>query len=289
MNAKALLNYAGSLLGALLFVIAMNLIIVPHALYSGTLTGVAQIIEDIILSHTHVQVPENYNITGIALLLLNIPLMIMVLKVHNTGFPFKTILTIVFLTATMALIPIPSEPIIYDALTACIVGGAIAGFGAGFTLRCGGSGGGTDLIGVFCSVKYPNFTVGKVSLIIGFFVYSYALFAYDLNTVIYSAIFTMIYSFVLDHVHYQNIKTSAFIFTTKPEAVQALIIDQLSRGATVWEGKGAYSGKHTHIFVTVVSKYEMPQLKRNVSKADSGAFIIFNNKVGVEGNFQRRL
>ncbi|MCL2421902.1 MAG: YitT family protein [Defluviitaleaceae bacterium] len=285
---KTLPSFIGSLTGALLFVIAINVIIVPHQLYSGTITGVAQMIESILTTYTRLVMPQSFNLTGTILLLLNIPLMILVVKVTGSNFPAKSIVTIIFMTVAMSFVPIPSQPLVYDPLAAAIVGGALAGFGAGFTLRCGGSGGGTDLIGVYCSVKYPNFTVGKVSLFIGAFVYSYSLFFYDLNITIYSALFTVIYAFALDHTHHQNIKTSALIFSSKPDAM-GIIMEQLGRGVTCWEGKGAYSGNHTHIFTTVISKYEVPNLKRIVKEADPRAFIIFSNNVDVTGNFKRKL
>ena len=285
---SALPSYVGSLLGAFMFVIALNVIIVPHQLYSGTLTGVAQIVESLLTSYTSLELPQHFNLTGTVLLLFNIPLMILVLRVTNRSFPVKSIINIVFLTMAMSFVPIPNQPLVYDPLTASIVGGALAGFGAGFTLRCGGSGGGSDLLGVYCSIKYPHFTVGKVALIISIFVYSYSLIRYDLNTTIYSALFTIIYALALDHTHYQNIKTSALIFTTSPDAMQ-VIMEQLGRGVTCWEGKGAYSGQHTHIFTTVISKYEIPNLKRIVNEADPRAFIIFNHKVDVSGNFIRKL
>ena len=285
---KTFMRYCGSLAGALLFVIAINMIIIPHHLYSGTLTGVAQVLEALIVTYTPLEMPVNFNLTGTFLLLFNIPLMMMVVRVTNNGFPTKSIVTIIFMTVAMTFIPVPTEPLVYDPLTAVIVGGLIAGFGAGFTLRCGGSGGGTDLIGVYCSVKYPNFTVGKVSIIIGIFVYSYGLIFHDLNTVIYSALFTTIYALALDHTHHQNIKTSAIIFTTNPSTVHE-VTTKLERGATCWEGKGAYTGKHMHIFAIVISRYEAANLKRVVTAADPGAFIIFNNKVDVSGHFIKKL
>ena len=281
-------SYAGSMLGALLFVIAVNLIIVPHQLYSGTLTGIAQMIESLLLTFAGIRLPEGSNLTGTVLLLLNIPLLILALRVTSKNFLLKSIVTIVFMTLAMSVIPIPTSSLIPDLLTACIVAGALAGFGAGFTLRCGGSGGGTDIIGVYCSVKYPNFTVGKVSVIIGVVVFSYCLIAHDFETVIYSALFTAFYVVALDQTHYQNIKTSALIFTTNPEAVEA-VVHSLGRGATCWEGKGAYTGRHSHIFTTVISKYEVQRLKRIVNEADPHAFIILSNKVDVSGNFERRL
>ena len=284
----AVASYAGSLLGALFFVLALNLIIVPHQLYSGTLTGIAQMIESLLRTFAGLSLPEGSNLTGTALLLLNIPLLVLALRVTSKKFLLKSIVTIVFMTLAMSLVPIPSSPLVSEPLTACLVGGALAGFGAGFTLRCGGSGGGTDIIGIYCSVKYPNFTVGKVSVIIGAIVFSYALIAYDFNTVIYSALFTAFYVVTLDHAHYQNIKTSALIFTSNPEAVHA-VVKGLGRGATCWEGKGAYTGNHSHIFTTVISKYETHRLKRIVVEADPHAFIILNSKVDVSGNFERRL
>ncbi|MCL1863366.1 MAG: YitT family protein [Defluviitaleaceae bacterium] len=283
---KVVSGYAGSLMGALLFAVAINIIIVPHQLYIGTVTGIAQVIESVLANFT--SMPKNFNLTGTILLLLNIPLILLVLSITNRVFPAKTIVTIIFITVAMSFIPIPVEPLVYDPLAASIVGGVLAGFGTGLTLRCGGSGGGSDLIGVYCSIKYPDFTVGRVALIIGVFVYSYCLIVYDLNTVIYSALFTVIYALAVDHAHYQNIKTSALIFTTNPDAVQE-VMNKLQRGATCWEGKGAYSGNHTHIFTTVISKYEAPNLKRIVTAADPHAFIILNNKVDVSGNFVKKL
>ena len=281
-------SYAGSLFGAFLFVVGINMIIIPHQLFSGTLTGVAQVIERLLITHTPIQMPETFNLTGSVLLLMNIPLMLLVLRVTNKSFPVKSIINIIFMNLALSFLPIPETPLIYDTLTACIIGGAIAGFGAGFTLRSGGSGGGSDLIGVYCSIKFPNFTVGKVSLIIGAVVYTYCLIMYDINTVIYSALFTTIYAFVLDHTHHQNIKTSAIIFTTNPDAVQG-VLNQLGRGATCWQGKGAYTGQDTHIIITVVSKYEVSRLKGIIANADPNAFIVFNSKVDVEGNFEKRL
>ncbi|MCL1988892.1 MAG: YitT family protein [Firmicutes bacterium] len=282
------ISYAGCLFGAFLFVISINLIIVPHGLFSGTMTGIAQMVESILVTFAGLQIPEGSNVTGIAVLVLNIPLLVLAQTVTSRVFLYKSIVTITFTSVVMSLMPIPSEPFIHDPLTACIIGGAIAGFGAGFTLRCGGSAGGSDIIGVYCSVKFPNFTVGKIPMIIGSVVFTYAFFVYDVDVVIYSVMFTAFYVVSIDQAHFQNIKTSALIFTHNPAAVQSVVHD-LGRGATCWEGQGAYTGKHSHIFTTVISKYETQRLKNIVHNADPNAFIVFTNKVDVSGNFERRL
>jgi len=163
-TCKNIVSYGKSLTGVFLFAFALNIIIVPHELFSGTITGIAQIIESLITSYAPIQMPESFSLTGPALLMINIPLLTLALRVTNINFLIKNIICVAFVSLSMSFIPIPMEPIIYDLLTASIVGGAIAGFGIGFTLRSGGSGGGSDLVGIYCSVKYPNFTVGRVTL-----------------------------------------------------------------------------------------------------------------------------
>lgn len=288
-NAKnTIISYAGSLFGAFLYSFALNYFVIPHKLYSGTLTGVAQIVEALFVEGLGLTMPAGINLTGIVLLMLNIPLLLMVRPVTKKDFMHKSVVTIVFMTVLLAVLPIPTVPPISDPLTTCIIGGIIAGFGAGFTLRCGGSGGGTDIIGVYCSVKFPGFTVGKISRIIGAAVYLYCLLRYELNTIVYSAIYTVIYGMALDQTHHQNIKTSALIFTTNPASIHD-VLHEMGRGATAWEGRGAYSGQPMHVYMTVISKYEVGQLRRIVKSADPHAFIILNQNVGVTGNYVPRL
>ena len=51
-------------------------------------------------------------------------------------------------------------------LAACLIGGIITGAGIGITLKAGGSGGGIDILGVYFTKKYKNFSVGKLGIII---------------------------------------------------------------------------------------------------------------------------
>ena len=64
---------------------------------------------------------------------------------------------------------------------------------------------------------------------------------------------------------------------------------EMGRGVTCWNGQGAYTGEESKILVTVISKYEINQLKRIVLEKDPKAFIIFNEGLNVTGNFEKRL
>lgn len=288
ISSKEVFNkYIGAVGGALFFAAALNLIVVPLNLYNGGFTGIGQLVRAILINYFHVTFPENFDITGTVFFLINIPLLILAYKELNRDFFVKTIITVTCQSIFLSFIPIPKTPIIKDTLAACVVGGVIMGYAVGVTLRLGSSGGGVDILGVYCAKKYPDFSVGKITLLISFFVFSGCAIMFNLETSIYSIILTAISTVVIDKVHHQNIKTSALIFTKK-DGISQSILHQLNRGVTSWNGHGCYTNEKTYILMTVVSKYEVKKLKKLVHEIDPDAFMIFNDDLGVIGNFEKR-
>ncbi|MDD3173990.1 MAG: YitT family protein [Herbinix sp.] len=283
-----LIQYLGQLFGILLFAGSLNLIIVPLNLYSGNLTGIAQILKTTIIETFHPDLPEGFDLLGIIMFCFNIPLFILAYKKLSKSFFFCTLVCVTIQSIAVSILPIPRELILKDPLTACIIGGMISGYGVGTTLKYGGSGGGTDVLGMYFVQKYPNFSVGKISILLSSIVFLYCAIRYNIETVVYSAIFTFVGAMITDLVHDQNIKTCAMI-CTKAEAVDECILHHLGRGATRWCGEGCYTHEHTYIYMTVISKYEVGKLKRLIHNIDRDAFIIFNNRLGVSGNFIKKL
>ena len=76
---------------------------------------------------------------------------------------------------------------------------------------------------------------------------------------------------------------------TKEKDLEAIIINELNRGVTYWNGKGGYTNEDSLVLVTVISKYEIPQLKKIIHDIDPHAFIVFNDGLSVDGNFEKRL
>ena len=61
------------------------------------------------------------------------------------------------------------------------------------------------------------------------------------------------------------------------------------RGVTCWKGMGAYTRQETEVLVTVVSKSEVEDVKRDILKIDPKAFIIVHEGTTVTGGYQKRL
>ena len=277
-----------SVVGSLLFALGVNLIIVPMSLYNGGFMGIAQLIRTFIVDFLHVPVPAGMDLAGMIYFVMNIPLFYLGYRVLGRAFAVKTLVTVAIQSMFMMIVPIPAEPIIEDYLTACIIGGIVAGTGTGLILRGRSSGGGQDIIGLCCTKRFPNFSVGRINILMNFFVYAICLFLFNIEIVIYSLIYATVLSIAIDRVHIQNINTSVMIFTKKL-GISKAIMEQMGRGVTNWDGEGAYTNKTSYILFVLISKYEVGQIKQIVHSIDPHAFMIFTEGCSVDGNFEKRL
>ncbi|MEJ8735568.1 MULTISPECIES: YitT family protein [Mediterraneibacter] len=273
-------------LGSVMFAFGLNVFITPLSLYNGGFMGISQLIRTFFLQVFHLSFGQT-DIAGIIYLLINLPLIYLAWTMGKNFF-IRSIITILIQTAALTFIPIPIEPIIDDYLTACIIGGIIAGSGSGLILRGGSSGGGQDILGLYFTKKFHSFSVGKMSLLINIFVYGICLVMFNIEIVIYSLIYGVVYSIACDRVHIQNINMSVIIFTKK-EGIPQAIMQQTGRGVTNWDGAGAYTNEHSSILFVVISKHEVSTIKQIVNGIDPNAFMVFNEGCSVSGNFIKRL
>ncbi len=267
-----------------IFALSCNLFIVPFGLYNGGIIGVAQLIRTFLINVLHINV--NFDLTGIANLVINIPLLIISLKVLNKKFVYKTILSVALQTIAFS-ISFVSSPV-RDELASIIVGGAISGFAISQILVYKASGGGNDIIGMFVTLKHPRITVGKYCFYFNCVLYGLCALLFNFEVAIYSIIQAFVYSFMVDRGHLENIDVALMIFT-KNKTVKEMIMKDNRRGVTTWNGKGAYTNIETEVLVSVVSKYEVPELKKKIRMLDKDAFIIVTSVEDVSGGYEKRL
>lgn len=288
-DQKELKKVGIALIGCFLFSLGVNVFTVPIHLYSGGFVGVGQIVRTVLVEYLHLNV-GNIDIAGIIYFLLNVPLFILAYRSLGRHFFWKTLICVGGTTVFMTLIKSPAVPIIEDPLAACFIAGLVSGVGCGIMLRQGASGGGQDILGVYFLKKYAHFSVGKMTLIVNFFVYGVCLLLFDIQIVIYSVIFTMIQSVVIDKVHFQNICIEVTIFTKEKEKeIRRYIQEELGRGTSYWNAKGGYTDQPNTIIYTIISKHELGTLKRKIHEINPEAFVVTKEDVAVEGNFIKRL
>jgi uncharacterized membrane protein len=74
-----------------------------------------------------------------------------------------------------------------------------------------------------------------------------------------------------------------FIITNHPDAVSIAILNDMRRGATIVDGKGAYSGQSHSVLMVALTATEIAQLKALVAQADPKAFVIVSPAQSIYG------
>ena len=272
--------------GAFLYTFGMNYFLIPYGLYSGGGVGIAQVITYLIGKVVDL---DGRNIYGAVYFLTNIPLLLLAWKGVGKSFLFKTIIGSTSISIFASIIPIPATPVVDSVVASVLIAGIITGFGVGLLLVAGGSGGGVDIIGVWAARKFKHASVGKISLGVNAFVYACLLLMFDIEIVIYSLIYMVVFTLMMDRVHYQNITVRLMIFT-KHEGIDQKILKQTGRGVTEWTGVGAYTKEETKILICCINKYEQAEFIDIIHSIDPNAFVIADEGVSVMfGNFEKRL
>ncbi len=94
----------------------------------------------------------------------------------------------------------------------------------------------------------------------------------------------------MDKIHSQNIRVEAIIISKKDSfVIEDKIMKQLNRGITYWRAKGGYTGEEVDVMYTVLSKFEVPTLRRIVYESNPQAFMVIKEGLSVDGNFIKRL
>ncbi len=281
-------NMFTAIVGVIFFASAYRWFLVPAGLYSGGFTGISQLIKLFLTEVLHVAMPETIDITGIIFWCINLPLFFLGYKSIGRKFLCRTVIAVCIQSFLLTAIPAPKEPLFDDMLLNCMIGGALSGWGVGITLRAGGSGGGTDIVGMYCAKNYPDFGVGRLSVMINVCIYLIAAVRYDMEVAAYSMVFSIMAGIMVDRVHDQNIKLSAFIVTRNKELGE-MINRTISRGVTSWNGWGEYSRSEEVVHMVVVNKYEMHALKKLIRQKDPQAFVQIMSPDMIMGNFEKRL
>lgn len=279
-----LLMVVGSAIGAL----ALNLFLEPNHMAPGGASGLAMIIQGLIGDTISM---------GVWVLIINIPLFLLAFRGFGWKFVLKSILgTVVYSLMIDVINPVAaminekwfvlSDGTQYvDMILFSIYGGVILGVGFGLVIRAGTSTGGTDLAGQLLNRAIPSITTGTWMLIFDGVILALAAIAFgNLIYALYSVIVIWISSKVIDMIiGGLNYAKAVYIISDKWEEVQQALLQQVKRGVTVLNGRGAYSGQEKNVLFCVVQHAQVSHVKRVVSEIDSNAFIVLSDAKEVLG------
>ena len=262
-NKTLLNNFLSFLLitvGATLAAIALEIFLVPNNIIDGGIIGISIMVSYI----TKIKL-------SVLTFVLNIPFLILGYKQLGKSFLIKAAYAMIVLSLLLEeLKPVPE--LTHDVLLATVFGGLLLGIGVGFVIKFGACLDGTEVVAILINKK-TSFSVGQVVMFLNFFIYSTAGFLFVWDRALYSILTYFITFKIIDMVSegFEQAK-AAMIITNHGEEIANSIYKHLGRTVTMLEGEGLISGKKVVLYA-VVTRIEIPELKRIVAADDYSAFV----------------
>ena len=159
-----------------------------------------------------------------------------------------------------------------NMLLASVFGGLVFGFGIGLVYKAGYTTGGSEILSKILN-KYAHISLGTSTLIVDGIISTLGIFIFGLEVFIYSIISVYIASIVINKVLLGIFGNKSFyIITSHPNEIKEFIIKELGHGATIIDGKGAYSNKNKSIILAVIPTSDYYKLKDGLASIDNDAF-----------------
>ncbi len=161
--------------------------------------------------------------------------------------------------------------------------------GSAIVFNIGASSGGTDILAMILAKK-TSLEIGKALFASDFFIALFAGGLYGVRTGLYCVLGLLAKAFVVDGViEGINVRKKVTIVSSSPERITAFIRDSLHRGATIYDARGAYTGREEHVITTVLKRREAVLLRNFIRRADPKAFITIVNSSETIGKGFRAL
>ncbi|SDC73524.1 Uncharacterized membrane-anchored protein YitT, contains DUF161 and DUF2179 domains [Melghirimyces thermohalophilus] len=268
-----LMNLGTIIISSLLIGFAFNMFLLPQKILSGGVSGIAMILG--------LLTPFN---TGTFILLLNIPIIILGYLRLGKQFIFYTLISVAVTSISMQVIP--ERGISDDPILSSVFGGVIVGAAMGFIFRSGASTGGFDVISMVLSQK-REMPLGLLISFMNAIVVFISGFVFDWELALYTMLSIFVTGKLVDTVHTRHIKLTLMIITKRGNEIKKNLLANLVRGITVLDGEGAFTSERRNVLITVISRYELTNVKRIIRESDPHAFVNITQTTDVMGYFRK--
>lgn len=252
--------------GSILYGISVTVFTAPNQIAPGGITGISTVL--FYLFKTPI---------GTMIFILNIPLFILGLRFIGGSFIVKTIACTALTSVVIDVFTAFQMPVYHgDKLLAAVYGGVISGAGLALVFLRGATTGGTDVASRLLKLKFRHISMGRMMLIIDFFVIVFASIVFrSVDSALYAIISIFTSSRVIDSILYGSDNGKmAVIISKNNDLISKAIINDMNRGLTILKGKGYYTGAEREVIMCAVRRPEAAMLRTIIKKVDPNAFII---------------
>jgi uncharacterized membrane-anchored protein YitT (DUF2179 family) len=223
----------------------------------------------------------------ILLLLINLPFIALGFRQIGWVFALKSTLAIAGLSVCLAFVNYPD--VTPDKLLTAVFGGFFIGAGIGLAIRGGAVLDGTEIAALIISKSSHLLKVGDVILLLNIGIFSAAAFFLGIDAALYSVLTYIAASKTIDFlIHGIEEYNAIIIMSEKNDEIREAIVRVLSRGVTIYNGRGGMTGKPMHILYCVVTRLEIGRVKNVVNEIDASAFIVIHPLADATGGIIKK-
>lgn len=268
------------IVSAILQAISLTSFSVPGKIYPSGITGISQLISNILLDQLNI----NFKYTLI-MLIINIALSIFVYKYIGKLFTVLSLTQIALVTLFASIFK--QYIFIEDRMLMSIFGGILNGIGVGLALAHNASSGGLDFISIYFANKYKRNMWNLIFAFNCILVISIGLL-YGWESALYSIVYQFCTTQIVNRMHKRYSSQTITIITEHPDEVSNEIFNTIRHGITELKAVGAYKKTETTMLYTVVNGYQTDDVVNAILKADSKAFINIQDTKLVYGNYYQK-
>jgi len=269
-------DYFLIILAALLQALSLRLFFVPANLASGGVSGIAQLINHF----------TGWPI-GLMILIGNVPLFALGWRfLGGSRFAMRTAVAIfAYSIFTDLILATPLfgangagtaliNDLHGDIFLNSFYGAIVSGIGYGLVYRARGTSGGSDILARILN-HYRGIPMTQSYLMVDTVVILGAGFVFGWKQALYAMIALYVSGLVADAtLEGGGTVRTAMIVTTEANIISQRVLEELQRGVTFLEGKGAYTGADRPVLYCVITRAEVATLKAIVHEADPRAFMV---------------
>ena len=259
-------NYSYIFFGSLFLSLGVVSLFIPNAIVTGGTSGMA------ILLHYLLGLP-----TGMMMLAVNAPLLLIGAKYLGNRFTLRTIITIVlsafFIDFFTEILHV--KALSHNVILASLFGGGLIGVGLGLVLSGNASAGGSTILAKIIASK-TTIKASSVILFIDIIIIVAIGFIFkDVDLALWSLVSIYVSAKGIDMVLTAGpSKKVVHIVSTKIELLCEQIVENLGKDGTIIEGNGIFELEAKRMIFLVVENRKIRLLKDIVEQSDKEAFMV---------------
>lgn len=262
-------------IGVILVAISIEYFFAPNNIAAGGVSGLAIIINKLI---------PTISISAVNLV-LNLILLVISFFILGKSFGNRTAITSIELSLSIWVIETFFAPyaITEDLIIATIFGTLISALGMAMVFNNNSSTGGVDII-VKILNKFFHINIGTGILMVDCIIIFMAIIVFGVDIGLYALLSVILLGITVDRfIDGFNSCKEIMVMSSKVEEISKFIMNDLERGCTHLQGKGAFSGKEILVIYTVLGRSEFIKLKMFIKEIDMNAFISVRESYEVLG------